>query len=243
MGSLFPAPRLTYHQCLLVGLIIMKIILVVVYALLGAALSSGQEEISIKNIIPDFLVEGQCPTVDEKSLWEQQKPNHELFAGKWYEVALTKNPYQLVKECTHSNLTYNEKGFEHVTMGLGADGKFLRRDGVTNPFTTGAHTSTPHLAIQFDMPSFAAPFVILDTDYKSYACIYSCMDFNGGYLSDFGFIWSRNPDIPGHQCKDAFAKISVDAARFQAVKQGDDCNYDMIQSHLLSESLYTKTEL
>lgn len=26
--------------------------------------------------IPDFVVPGKCPVVDEKALFEQQKPNH-----------------------------------------------------------------------------------------------------------------------------------------------------------------------
>ncbi|CAL4166092.1 unnamed protein product, partial [Meganyctiphanes norvegica] len=222
------------HQ-FLIRLSIMKSYTIVALAILGFAVAESTAPTADASTVPDFVVEGTCPVVDEKALWDKQKPNHAKFAGVWYEVARTNNPYQLVKECTHSKLTYlQDKGFQHVTMGLDAEGG-LRRDGVTFPFITGANAATPHLSIQFENPSFAAPFVILDTDYDSYACIYSCMDFNNRYVSDFGFVWSRVPDMHPtkfDKCKAAFASISVDTGRLETVKHGDTCNYSNLQSQL-----------
>ncbi|CAL4153158.1 unnamed protein product, partial [Meganyctiphanes norvegica] len=221
-----------FKPLILVSINIMTILTIVALLAIGAA----AEE---KAPVPDFVVEGTCPTVDEKTLWEQQKPNHAKFAGTWFEVGRTDNPYQLVKECTHSNLTYNGNGFQHITMGLGADGNLLRRDGLTFPFITGANANSPHLSIQFEMPSWAAPFVILDTDYDSYACIYSCMDFNNQFVADFGFVWSRIPDMHimnFEKCRTAFTKIALNTERIQIIKQGDDCKYDTIQSSLSLKS-------
>jgi len=222
----------------------MKSYTLVALAILGFAVAESTAPTADASTVPDFVVEGICPVVDEKALWEKQKPNHPKFAGQWYEIARTANPYQLVKDCTFSQLTHlHDNGFQHVAMGLAADGSLIRRDGVTFPFITGANAATPHLSIQFESPSFAAPFVILDTDYDSYACIYSCMDFNNRYVSDFGFIWSRVADmhpIKFDKCKAAFASISVDTGRLVTVKHGDDCNYANLQARLLSGG---KTEL
>merc|ERR1711872_143893 len=72
---------------------------------------------SIRNNIPDFLVEGQCPKVNEQKLWQEQAPKHAKYAGRWYEVARSKNDFQLVKSCTKSDLSYDGPGFgfRHTT--------------------------------------------------------------------------------------------------------------------------------
>ncbi|CAL4068565.1 unnamed protein product [Meganyctiphanes norvegica] len=196
---------------------------------LAAAQSSS---FSVRNKLPNFLVPGQCPTVDEKSLWAKQVPNHAKYAGRWYEVARSENAFQLVKSCTKSELSYDGPGFgfRHITTGKDANGFSIRRDGVTFPFTTGANTETPHLSIQFDQPSFAAPYVILDTDYNNYSCIYSCTDYNGNFVSDFLFVWSRNQQISQdymNRCITAFSKQGVDTSRLQNVAQSQSCDQEV----------------
>merc|ERR1711942_294798 len=216
---------------------IMKTSAVAAVALLCLAVAEATQA-STKQIIPDFLEPGNCPSVNEKALWEVQQPNPEKFSGKWFEYARTNNPYQLIKQCTHSNLTYNGNGFTHLTMGLDESGNLKSRDGVTVAFTSGGNANNPHLSIMMDDPITAAPFVILDTDYDNYACIYSCMDWNNNYLSDFGFIWSRNAEMEASQyekCKTAFAKHTVDTNRFNRVEQGPKCDYDLIRSHFMPQ--------
>merc|ERR1711862_1048553 len=178
-----------------------------------AALSQVQSStISIRNQIPDYLEPGQCPKVNEKKLWQEQVPNHSKYAGRWYEVARSENVFQLVETCTKSDLSYDGPGFgfRHITTGMDAKGQPIRRDGVTFPFTTGANVETPHLSIQFDQPSFAAPYVILDTDYDNFSCIYSCVDYNGNFKSDF-------------------SRIGVDGveARIGTVAQSQSCDEDV----------------
>merc|ERR1711862_948409 len=82
-----------------------------------------------------------------------------------------------------------------------------------------------------------APFVILDTDYDSYACIYSCVDYNKNFLSDFGFMWSREPEMSTDnylQCKTVFNKYGVNTERFQTVQHGNECNYASMNNQVLS---------
>ncbi|CAL4065178.1 unnamed protein product, partial [Meganyctiphanes norvegica] len=166
----------------------------------------------------------------------EQKPNHSKYAGRWFEVALSKNAFQLVKQCTKSDLTYNNNGFDHITTGLDQSGNPIRREGVTFEFTTGANRETPHLSIQFEQPSFASPYVILDTDYDNYSCIYSCTDYNGDFVSDWLFVWSRSSTLDAQymdKCLVAYRKLGLDVNRLEKVTQGSDCDYEGQDSILL----------
>merc|ERR1711962_879888 len=140
----------TTRTCLALSSINMKSLVLLLPALVACVAS---DTASIRGIVPDFLVPGQCPVVNEKALWAEQKPNHPKYGGRWFEVARSKNPFQLVKQCTKSDLTYNGAGFDHITSGLDQNGLPTRREGTTFEFTTGANRQTPHLSIQFEQPS------------------------------------------------------------------------------------------
>ena len=74
-----------------------------------------------------------------------------------------------------------------------------------------------------------APHVILDTDYENYSCVYSCVEYNYGYYSDFAFIFSRSPHMSDEhvkRCENAFKNIGVDLSRFVKTTQGSACPYD-----------------
>merc|ERR1711872_728483 len=98
------------------------------------------------------------------------------------------------------------------------------------PFANEANAETPHLSIHFEQPSAAAPYVILDTDYDNFSCIYSCMDFSGSFMADHMFIWSRSQQISWEhkkRCEDAFLRIGVNPARLQTVAQSESCDDDV----------------
>ncbi|XP_069161769.1 crustacyanin-C1 subunit [Procambarus clarkii] len=175
--------------------------------------------------IPDFVVPGQCPAVDESKLWTQQKPNHANLAGEWYEFAITKNPYQLLNKCVRNEISFDGKVFTAAAHGVTADGSLLKRNGKVYPNPFGE----PHLTLDFEN-SFAAPFVFLDTDYTNFACMYSCVDFGQSYYTDFAFIYSRSPSLADKfvkRCEAAFKKINFDTSRFIKTPQGSSCNYDV----------------
>ncbi|XP_042855415.1 crustacyanin-C1 subunit-like isoform X1 [Penaeus japonicus] len=178
--------------------------------------------------IPDFVVPGKCPSVDERSLFEQQKPNHQKYAGTWYEVALTNNPYQLIKQCVRNEYTFDGTRFTAKSTGVDAKGSAITRNGqiLPNPF------GEPHLSVDYEA-SFIAPYVILDTDYENFACIYSCTGNNFGYYSDFAFIFSRSPSLSDRyyrRCESAFMNIGVDPSRFTKTTQGSSCPYNSYRS-------------
>ncbi|ROT83858.1 crustacyanin subunit C [Penaeus vannamei] len=178
--------------------------------------------------IPDFLVPGKCPAVNEKALFEQQIPNHSKYAGVWYEIALTNNPYQLLKQCVRNEYSFDGSKFIAKSTGINADGNLMRHNGQVLPMPLG----DPHLSIDYE-GSFTAPYVILDTDYENFSCIYSCVEFNYGYYADFAFIFSRSPKLSDQylrRCEAAFKEIGVDVSRFAKTVQGSNCPYDTQKS-------------
>ncbi|MHC3869029.1 hypothetical protein ACXONR_09510, partial [Streptococcus thermophilus] len=80
--------------------------------------------------VPDFVIKGKCPAVDEHKLWQEQLPRHSSFGGIWYQQAISTNPYQLLKKCVRINYAYNGKGFDIKTVGITAEGSQLKRRGV-----------------------------------------------------------------------------------------------------------------
>merc|ERR1719244_6536 len=174
--------------------------------------------------IPDFVVPGKCPAVDTQTLWEQQVPNHPRYAGTWYEVAITNNPYQLLKQCVRNELDFDGEKFSAKSTGINAEGNLMRRNGQVLPMPLG----DPHLSIDFE-GSFMAPHYILDTDYENYSCVYSCVEYNYGYYTDFAFIMSRSPSMSNEyvkRCENAFKNVGVDLNRFVRTTQGSGCPYD-----------------
>merc|ERR1711915_702814 len=179
--------------------------------------------------VPDFVIKGKCPVIDEKTLWEQQQPNHSKFGGVWYQQAITNNPYQLLEKCVRLQYDFNGKGFDAKATGITPEGNLLKRFGDIVPMPLG----DTHLMVAFEN-FFPAPLVILDTDYDNYACLYSCMDYNFSYYSDFSFIFTRNPtpsETYVKRCEEVFKKIGVDTARFLKTVQGSNCPYRAQEEH------------
>ncbi|XP_027230096.2 crustacyanin-A1 subunit [Penaeus vannamei] len=169
--------------------------------------------------IPSFVVPGKCPAVDKKAFFDLQR-----FAGVWYEIALTKNPYQLLHQCVRNEFSFDGNKISAKSTGISADGRTARRHGQIAPMPLGE----ANLSIDYE-ESFMAPFVILDTDYDNFACIHSCIDFSQGYLADFAFIFSRSPSMSDKhlkRCETAFRNIGLDTSRFTKTVQGHSCRYE-----------------
>ncbi|ROT62659.1 crustacyanin subunit A [Penaeus vannamei] len=71
---------------------------------------------------------------------------------------------------------------------------------------------TAHMLIDFPTVFFAAPYEVIETDYDSYACVYSCIDTDK-YKSEFGFVFSRTPQNSASaisRCASVFRRNGVD---------------------------------
>ncbi|ROT62677.1 crustacyanin subunit C [Penaeus vannamei] len=118
----------------------------------------------------------------------------------------------------------NGTKFNVRTTGTDANGNAITRNGqvLPNPF------GEPHLSVDYEA-SWMAPYVILDTDYENFSCIYSCAGHNFGYYADFAFIFSRSPTLADRyyrRCEAAFMNIGVDPSRFSKTAQGASCSYN-----------------
>ncbi|KAK7086098.1 hypothetical protein SK128_008426 [Halocaridina rubra] len=173
--------------------------------------------------IPEYVVKGSCPNVDETSLWREQKPKHSLFGGVWYQHSLTPNPFQPLEECVSMQFDFDGEGFAWKGFGYKAGGEAKDTEGELYPMPLG----DPHLMISAEK-LFPAPLVILDTDYDNYACLYSCMDFSSDYYTDFAFVYSRRPTLNDSylkKCQSAFNKIGLQNSRLHKTLQGSKCSY------------------
>ncbi|XP_045619080.1 crustacyanin-C1 subunit-like [Procambarus clarkii] len=173
--------------------------------------------------IPDFVIPGQCPAVDESKLWAQQVPNFANYSGEWYEFSLIKNPFQVINKCVLNEYSFDGQQFHVSSTGFTPKGKLLKLTGklYANPFNES------HLVVDFNN-TLAAPYVILDTDYTNFSCIYSCVGFNNLYYTDTAFVYTRSPSLDDkfvQRCEAAFKSINVDTSRFIKTVQGSSCNY------------------
>ncbi|KAK4322113.1 hypothetical protein Pmani_007126 [Petrolisthes manimaculis] len=119
-------------------------------------------------------------------------------------------------------------GFTAKTNGITAEGNLLRHNGKIYPNPLGV----PVLSIDYE-GMFASPYTVLDTDYENYSCIYSCIDYNHNYYSDFAFIFTRSPSLSDQHlrsCQKAFTDINVDISRFSRTEQGSSCPYDALKN-------------
>ncbi|XP_018017880.1 crustacyanin-A1 subunit-like, partial [Hyalella azteca] len=100
--------------------------------------------------------------------------------------------------------------------------------------------------IQFESNWFIQ-FIILDTDYENYACLYSCLQ-RFTFKAEFVWVLSRAPVVTQsfvRRCRELITTESgFDWRRLHMVEQGETCPYweDHLQEQS-KESLESKTEL
>ncbi|XP_064084028.1 crustacyanin-C1 subunit-like [Macrobrachium nipponense] len=173
--------------------------------------------------MPDFVKPGPCPNVNKAVLWEQQQRNHWQMDGDWYQHSSSPNPFDPFAKCVLWRLEYLGGAFRTESIGLDANGAAKKTLGSLFYDLPGKQLEVTHEGAP------PAPLVVLDTDYKNYACFYSCKDTQRKFYADIGFIFSRTPNMdPNHVriCHEAFNKIGVDATAFVKTPQGADCSYD-----------------
>jgi len=178
--------------------------------------------------IPNFVVRGNCPNVDERALWSRQSSQLSNYAGAWFEMARTENPFQQVQQCVRNEYQFDGSKFVARTSGRDASGQLAVHQGQVLPMPAG----DPHLVVDYQ-GSWTAPYVVLNTDYSSFSCVYSCLGHtfagDASWYSDFGFIFQRSPyqdQNAINTCLEEFRRIGVPSSRFQYTVQGEpQCDY------------------
>ncbi|XP_076064412.1 crustacyanin-A2 subunit-like [Oratosquilla oratoria] len=170
--------------------------------------------------IPDFMEPGRCVKV-------ANQPNFDLrrYAGRWYTSDMIENVYQPYKRCVNTFWEYVDADYGFKMTGAGFDLKnnYLKLEGHIYPTS-----EQPAAHMLIDFPSmFASPYEVIETDYDTYSCIYSCIDFND-YKSEFAFVYSRTPQTGGpatEKCSKVFEKNGVSFSKFIPVPHTAECVY------------------
>ncbi|ROT83832.1 crustacyanin subunit A [Penaeus vannamei] len=161
--------------------------------------------------IPDFVVPGKCAKVANQDKFDLRK--------------IIDNAYQPFTRCIHSNYDYSDSdyGFKVTTAGFSPSNEYLRMQGKIYPTK-----DFPAAHMLIDFPTvFAAPYEVIETDYDSYSCVYSCIEMSG-YKAEFGFVFSRTPQTSGpanDKCASVFRKNGVDFSSFSDVAHTAECVY------------------
>jgi apolipoprotein D and lipocalin family protein len=132
---------------------------------------------------------GRCPAISSKlSALELGK-----YTGHWYEIArATDMPFQK-GECDQANYSLNEDGSVRVLNTEFVNGKW------TSALGRATTTQIPYqLEIAFSeswiAQYFKGDYRVIDTDYDSFALVYSCSDFVV-FRVEYVWILSRTPEL------------------------------------------------
>ena len=110
-----------------------------------------------------------------------------------------------------------------TTAGFSPNNEYLRLVGQIYPTK-----DFPAAHMLIDFPTvFAAPYEVIDTDYETYSCVYSCIEWDN-YKSEYGFVFSRTPQSTGPanaKCAAVFRNNGVDFSRFAQVEHTAECVY------------------
>ncbi|ROT83810.1 crustacyanin subunit A [Penaeus vannamei] len=164
--------------------------------------------------IPDFVVPGRCAKVANQDKFDLRR-----YSGRWYQTQIIDNAYQPYTRCIHSNYDYSDSdyGFKVTTAGFSPNNEYLRLQGKIYPTK-----DFPAAHMLIDFPTvFAAPYEVIETDYDSYSCVYSCIDWNG-YKSEFVF---RLPVQRTTSAPPSSRKNGVDFSSFNEVAHTAECVY------------------
>lgn len=181
--------------------------------------------------IPSFLEFGNCAKVDLKENFDPVK-----YTGLWFDIETVPNEYQHTKKCVTQNYTWTGERMDVATRGLSVEDKkvrqtaFMLRDkNIPNPASMLVNAE--------GVPE--APYQVVATDYRTFSCVYSCLDGYAGFMAEFMWVFSRTPTLPAEKvkyCYDIFDTMGVDPEKMMPVVQGQPCPYFEKLDQMLAES-------
>ncbi|XP_068226196.1 crustacyanin-A2 subunit-like [Palaemon carinicauda] len=170
--------------------------------------------------LPDFLVPGNCANVKVQDKFDLRR-----YHGRWYQTEIMENAYQPYTKCINSFYDYSDAdyGFRVATAGFSPKDEHLKLEGKIYPTKEFAAS---HMLIDFPTV-MGYPYQVIETDYETYSCVYSCLDWNT-YKTEFGFVFSRTPQNGGpatQKCAEVFRRNGVDFSKFLTVPHSAECSY------------------
>ncbi|XP_042859954.1 crustacyanin-C1 subunit-like [Penaeus japonicus] len=189
--------------------------------------------------IPDFLELGSCANV---TLMEDFSPVK--YQGLWFDVKNTPNEYQATKECISQNYTWTGDRMQVVSRGLTDDGMKVRQSMYMVPEEYEYPPNPAHMTVIMEgMPE--SPYQIISTDYTSYSCVYSCLEYIG-FRAEFFWLFSRTPWVSSRgreTCLQELEDLGIDHTKMEDIRQGETCPYNSRLEAILEENQKMLTKI
>ncbi|XP_053632669.2 crustacyanin-A1 subunit [Cherax quadricarinatus] len=166
---------------------------------------------------PHFLLKGQCPEVTLAEGFDAQK-----FGGLWYRIGGLPNVEERSVNCTVYNYVDTGSGYQVNSTGIGRDGAAVNQSinlTVTTPGTAKFSTR---------VRTFDAEMMVLNTDYTTYCCLFTCYNFQGTHKAIFAWILSRTSSLDKQKiasCQKELERVGVPLDRLRGTYQGQQCNH------------------
>jgi apolipoprotein D and lipocalin family protein len=91
------------------------------------------------------------------------------------------------------------------------------------------------LKVYFPVSPVAGDYEVLETDYESYAAVWSCVNVLGLFHQEVGYVLTRD-QVPSEDLKEKVRQVYRDQGLtdvlggFKSFDSGPDCNYDVPDS-------------
>lgn len=168
-------------------------------------------------IIPEFLSFGYCPTAAPMKDLDLNK-----FAGTWFTIERIPNQYVATASCIYTNYTVDDTGLSTHEFGKNAAGEALVIQSKIKSNKPGEALTV----VAQGVPE--APLKIVATDYDTYACLESCLQYPA-FKAQFAWVLTKKPATSieaAKTCKEILKeKMSIASTSFKKVKQGRGCDY------------------
>ncbi|XP_042890102.1 neurofilament medium polypeptide-like [Penaeus japonicus] len=142
------------------------------------------------------------------------------YVGTWYTISSVPNAYIPVKKCMADTVTMQGEDMEIITRGFGEDGSRQSSEAILSEVVPFNPFEWPFLQLQASLVP-PVPYHIVETDYTSYSCVYSCFDLLN-IRAELFFILSRTPEISPEarqRCLDLFEENDIDTGKLAEMQQ------------------------
>ncbi|CAH1244818.1 APOD [Branchiostoma lanceolatum] len=162
--------------------------------------------------------EGKCPDLPVKANFSVKS-----YMGRWYEIARFPVAFERSLKCAEAHYyLHRHGGIKVFTKGIDSYGHVARAVG--RAYVPDAKVPSK-LSIGFSRFLPKGPYWVLDTDYSSYAVVWSCVSFVWGLFKvEMAWILGRERTLDEDIMKDIVYEVTemgIDAALFRMTDQTD----------------------
>ncbi|XP_018027662.1 crustacyanin-A2 subunit isoform X2 [Hyalella azteca] len=173
---------------------------------------------ALGQIIPEFLGFGYCPETPPQADLDLAK-----FSGTWFTVTRVPNVYDALASCIYTNYTLDaDNNLAVQAFGKNAAGE----ETVVNSAIKSNKPNEPLTVVSTGVPE--APLKIVATDYSTYACLESCLQYVA-FKAQFAWVLTKKPASSieaTNICTEIFKnKMGIAASTMKKVTQGRGCEY------------------